>query len=101
MKIYNVNKIKQLYNSIEDRLNFEEKEIVKEILGNYNLLYNYAKDKKLYLERKEDQYVRESNENDKFRERIKFLEEKLAVKETIIVKLRKEIKDLKKNIIIE
>ena len=77
MKIYNPVKIKKLYSSIEENLTDEQQEIMKEILGNYNMLYVLARDKTEYVQRKEIDYVNESEENNKLRIKVDDLEKKL------------------------
>ena len=51
--IYNPAKIKKLYASIDNRLTDEEKEIMQEILGQYNKLFAFAKWKYEDIGRKE------------------------------------------------
>ena len=45
----------------------KEQKIVKEILSNYNKLYIVAKEKIDELDRRQEQFVRESLENEKLR----------------------------------
>lgn len=61
--IYNPAKIKKLHRSIEDHLTDEEKEIMKEILFNYNKLCIYVKNKKQDEDRRLETYVKESSQN--------------------------------------
>ena len=67
--IYNSAKIKQLFNSIEDNLAEEQQSIVKEIVYNYNKLYILAKEKTAELEKKRELYLKESEENEKLRQK--------------------------------
>ena len=67
--IYNSAKIKELLNSIEDNLAEEQQSIVKEIVSNYNRLYIYASKKAAELEKKRKIYLKESEENEKLRQK--------------------------------
>ena len=68
MKIYNSIKIMRLFQTIKDNLTEEQQSIVKEIVSNYNILYILAKEKIEYIKRKEETYLKESEENEKLRE---------------------------------
>ena len=72
--IYSPLKIKKLLNTIEDNLTEEQQSAVKEIVSNYNKLFIVAKENTDELKRKREQYVRESNENEKLRQKNKELE---------------------------
>jgi len=52
----------------------EEQKAVKEILSNYNKLFIVAKEKTNELNRRQEQFARESNENEKLRQKNKELE---------------------------
>ena len=52
----------------------KEQKIVKEILSNYNKLFIVAKEKTDELNRKREQFSKESNENEKLKQRNKELE---------------------------
>lgn len=67
--IYNSAKIKQLLNSIEDNLTEEQQSIVKTIVSNYNKLYIFAREKAVELERNRKIYLKESEENEKLRQK--------------------------------
>ena len=67
--IYNSAKIKKLLNSIEDDLAEEQQSIVKEIVSNFNKLYIYAREKAKELEKKRELYLKESEENEKLRQK--------------------------------
>lgn len=77
--IYSPAKIKQLLQSVEDKLSEEDQSIVKEIVSNYNKLFVLVKDKAEYIKRKETNYVKESNENDKLRVKNKELIERYEI----------------------
>jgi len=53
----------------------EEQKAVKEILSNYNKLFIVAKEKTNELNRRQEQFARESNENEKLRQKNKELEQ--------------------------
>ena len=95
MKIYKQIKIRKLYESVEDHLTDEEKEIIKEILENYHKLIIYAKEKKEYIERKTDEYIKESDENEKLKLKVKDLNEKLERQKRITENFREELKNIK------
>lgn len=65
--IYSPKKIQTLITSIEEHMTEKEQKIVKEILSNYNKLYIVAKEKIDELDRRQEQFVRESLENEKLR----------------------------------
>ena len=67
--IYNSAKIKQLFDSIEDNLTEEQQSILKTIVSNYNKLYIFAKEKSAELEEKRKIYLKESEENEKLRQK--------------------------------
>ena len=52
----------------------KEQKIVKEILSNYNKLFIVAKEKTDELNRKREQFSKESNENEKLKQKNKELE---------------------------
>ena len=67
--IYNSAKIKELFNSIEDNLTEEQQSMVKAIVSNYNKLYIFAREKATELEEKRELYLKESEENEKLRQK--------------------------------
>ncbi len=73
--IYSPKKIQELISSVEEHLTEKEQKAVKEILSNYNKLYVLAKEKKNELDRRQEQFARESNQNEKLRQRNKELEQ--------------------------
>ena len=72
--IYNSSKIQKLLNTVEENLTEDQQEIVKEIVSNYNKLFMIAKEKSDELKRKQEQYSKESAENEKLRDKNKELE---------------------------
>ena len=72
--IYNSSKIQKLLNTVEENLTEDQQEIVKEIVSNYNKLFMIAKEKSDELKRKQEQYSKESTENEKLRDKNKELE---------------------------
>ena len=72
--IYNSSKIQKLLNTVEENLTEDQQEIVKEIVSNYNKLFMIAKEKSDELTRKQEQYSKESTENEKLRDKNKELE---------------------------
>ncbi len=72
--IYNSSKIQKLLNTVEKNLTEDQQEIVKEIVSNYNKLFMIAKEKSDELKRKQEQYSKESTENEKLRDKNKELE---------------------------
>ena len=72
--IYSPKKIQTLITSVEEHMTEKEQKAVKEILSNYNKLFIVAKEKADELNRKREQFARESNENEKLRQRNKELE---------------------------
>lgn len=72
--IYNSSKIQKLLNTVEENLTEDQQEIVKEIVYNYNKLFMIAKEKSDELKRKQEQYSKESTENEKLRDKNKELE---------------------------
>ena len=71
--IYNPTKIKELMEAVKKHLTIEEQLTVRELVENYNKMYALAREKIIYVKRKQEQYVKESNENDKLREENKEL----------------------------
>ena len=72
--IYSPKKIQALITSVEEYMTEKEQKVVKEILSNYNKLFIVAKEKTDELNRKREQFARESNDNEKLRQRNKELE---------------------------
>ena len=72
--IYSPKKIQTLITSVEEHMTEKEQKAVKEILSNYNKLFIVAKEKADELNRKREQFARESNDNEKLRQRNKELE---------------------------
>ncbi len=72
--IYNSSKIQKLLNTVEENLTEDQQEIVKEIVSNYNKLFMIAKEKSDELKRKQEQYSKESTENEILRDKNKELE---------------------------
>lgn len=95
---YSIKEMKELYDIIEARLNEEERLVMKQMLENYNKLFIYAKEKKEYIERKQKQYVKESDENDKLKLKNMELEEKVYSQRCRIDNLVKEVKFLNKKL---
>ena len=67
--IYSPKKIQALITSVEEHMTEEEQKVVKEILSNYNKLYVLAKEKKNELDRRQEQFAKESLENEKLRQK--------------------------------
>jgi len=88
--IYSVNKMKQITESISTHLTIQEKEIMQDFLEKYNRLFLYAKDKEEYIERKQAEYVKESEQNNKLIIQNRELTEKIERLKHINEKLREE-----------
>lgn len=65
--IYSPKKIQTLITSVEEHMTEKEQKVVKEILSNYNKLFIVAKEKTDELNRRQEQFARESLENEKLR----------------------------------
>lgn len=73
--IYSPKKIQALITSVEEHMTEKEQKVVKEILSNYNKLFIVAKEKTDELNRKREQFARESLENEKLRDKNEQLEQ--------------------------
>ena len=91
--IYNPAKIKKLYASIDNRLTDEEKEIMQEILGQYNKLLAFDKWKYEDIGRKEKEIMDRIKENELLIIKKKKLEEKLDIQLQINKVLRERLEE--------
>lgn len=73
--IYNPDKIRELTESVKEHLTVEEQLIIRELLENYNKMYVVAREKIIYVKRKQEQFTKETAENDRLREENKKLME--------------------------
>ena len=71
--IYNPNKIRELTESVKEHLTAEEQLIIRELLENYNKMYVVVREKIIYVKRKQEQFTKETAENDRLREENKKL----------------------------
>lgn len=101
--IYNPTKIRELMDSVKKHLTIEEQLTVRELLENYNKLYALAREKIIYVKRKQEQFAKESSENDKLREEnTKLIETNKKLKNinkeqsVYMTKLNQELKRYKK-----
>ena len=91
-KVYSISKIKKLYKSIETHLTYEEQEILKEIISDFNGLICYAKDRKEYIKSKEDEWLHNMNENHRLIKENKELKEKIQHQKNTIEYLKETFK---------
>lgn len=88
--IYSVSKMKQITESMATHLTIPERQIMEDFLEKYNRLFLYAKDKEDYIQRKSEQYKKESEENNKLIIQNRELTEKIERLKHINEKLREE-----------
>lgn len=74
---YNTEEIRKLFQSIEDSLNEEDKEIVKRIISDYNGIIKIAVRQQEYIKEHQKQYTDNMNKNHTLTEENKKLRERI------------------------
>jgi len=77
MPTYSTEEMRKLYNIIESKIDDKDKEVFQSIMAKYNGIVRVAIRQKEYIEKHEQEYVDNMNQNHKLIEKNRLLEEKI------------------------